>query len=110
MLAAVCLLPALQALRVLFYSVGCLCAELVAPDNSHPSANVSSLPGPGQASNAGSSTRFEQLPHNGVLWNLDRIVCPGCLHTPVHPQSWLNGSMLTCSYDSVVTALPGVFR
>ena len=59
----------------------CACAELIASDDSHPSANISSLPASGQAGNAGSSLRVEQLPQNGVLWNLDRIVCSGLLHT-----------------------------
>ena len=59
----------------------CVSAELVvASDSSHPSANMSSLPASGRADSVDSTLRVEQLPQNGVLWNLDRIVCPS-LHT-----------------------------
>jgi hypothetical protein len=50
-------------------------AETIGSDAFLPTADVSLL-GSGESSSLGAAVEIEELPQNGVLWNLDRIVRP----------------------------------
>ena len=60
-------------------------AETIGSDNFLPTADVSTL-GTGESGSYGAAVEVEVLPQNGVLWNLDRIVCAQPRPMPEHAR------------------------